>query len=139
MRPPAAAMTRRLRTPILIALLLGGAALGAYLVLDGDRGPTRAAADCRSLPKPVADALAAGDCAPMRGALMQALATGESGAITRWTNTRSGTSGTIKVAAREMRGGAACRRVELAVTRSGETEQAAALACLKQGRWTLVE
>lgn len=132
-------MSRRRRTTILVALLLGAGALGAYLVLEGDWRRAPAAADCRSLPRPIADALAAADCAQLQRTLMQALATAESGAITRWINPRSGASGTINASAREMRDGAACRRFELAVTRGGETWRAAALACLKQGRWVLME
>ena len=79
------------------------------------------------------------DCTLIERTLRQALATADNGTITRWTNTRSGVSGTIKLAAAEGRDGAACRRAELTVTRGGETKRAEAVACVKQGAWVIVE
>jgi surface antigen len=76
------------------------------------------------------------DCTLFRRTLIHALATAESGTVTRWTNTRSNVSGTIRLSAGESREGSVCRRAELTVTRIGATKRAAALACLRDGRWT---
>ena len=95
---------------------------------------------CPGLPKGLDDAFAdASDCALIQRTLMQALATAETGTITRWTNTRSGVNGTIKLAAAAARDGAVCRRAEFTVVRVDGTKRAEAVACLKDGRWTIVE
>jgi serine/threonine protein kinase len=95
---------------------------------------------CEAMPKALDGGFAdKSDCALIERTLRQALATAEAGTITRWTNTRSGASGTIKLAAAEPRDGNVCRRAELAVTRAGETKRADAVLCLKQGTWVLVE
>jgi len=95
---------------------------------------------CPGLPKALDDAFAdASDCALLQRTLMQALATAETDTITRWTNTRSGVSGTIKLSAAAARDGAVCRRAELIVVRVDGTKRAEAVACLKDGRWTIVE
>ena len=92
------------------------------------------------MPKALADAFAdASDCTLIERTLRHALATAEPGTITRWTNARSGSSGTIKLSGAESRESGTCRRAELAVTRAGATKRAEALLCLKQGTWILVE
>jgi len=95
---------------------------------------------CSAMPKALEGAFAdAADCTLVERTLRQALATAESGTVTRWTNTRSQVSGTIKIGGTESRDGAVCRKVELAVTRGGDTKRAETVACLKDGRWVLVE
>ncbi len=95
---------------------------------------------CEDLPKALAGAFGdRSDCALIGRTLREALASAEAGTITRWINTRSQTSGTIKVSAPESRDGAVCRRAELAVTCAGETKRAEAALCLRQGTWVLVE
>jgi surface antigen len=92
------------------------------------------------MPKALAGAFAdTSDCTLAERTLRQALATAEAGTITRWTNTRSQVSGTIKVSAAEAREGNVCRRAELTVTRAGETKRAEAVLCVKGGVWMLVE
>jgi surface antigen len=92
------------------------------------------------MPKALAGAFAdTSDCTLLERTLRQALATAEAGTITRWTNTRSQVSGTIKLGAGETRDGAVCRRADLTVTRAGETKRAEAVLCLKSGTWVLVE
>jgi hypothetical protein len=99
-----------------------------------------ASVSCDAMPKGLAGAFGhADDCPLIERTLRQALATAEPGTITRWTNIRSQTSGTIKIAAPETREGNVCRRAELAVTRGGETKRAEGVLCLKQGIWVLVE
>jgi serine/threonine protein kinase len=95
---------------------------------------------CSNMPKALEGAFAdAGDCTLIERTLRQALASAETGTITRWTNTRTQISGTIKFAAAQSRDGAICRKVELAVTRGGETKRAETVACLKDGGWVLME
>jgi serine/threonine protein kinase len=95
---------------------------------------------CEAMPKALAGAFAdTSDCTLAERTLRQALATAEAGTITRWTNTRSQVSGTIKVSAAEAREGNVCRRAELTVTRAGETKRAEAVLCVKGGVWMLVE
>lgn len=95
---------------------------------------------CAAMPKALANAFAdPSDCTLVERTLRQALATADPGAVTRWTNARSQTSGTIKLSGAETRDGAVCRRAELAVTRAGETRRAEAVFCLKQGAWVLAE
>jgi serine/threonine protein kinase/surface antigen len=95
---------------------------------------------CSAMPKALEGAFAdAADCTLVERTLRQALATAESGTVTRWTNTRSQVSGTIKIGGTESRDGAVCRKVELAVTRGGDTKRAETVACLKEGRWVLME
>jgi hypothetical protein len=92
------------------------------------------------MPRALAGAFGdAADCTLIERTLREAVAGAEPGTITRWTNTRSRTAGTIKLSGAESRDGAVCRRAELAVTRSGETKHADAVLCLKQGTWVLVE
>ena len=95
---------------------------------------------CPGLPKDLDGAFGdAGDCALFERTLMQALATAEAGTLTRWTNLKSGVSGTIKLGAAESREGSVCRRAELAVTRHDGTKRAQAVACLKGGAWIIVQ
>lgn len=102
--------------------------------------PPAAAVTCEAMPKALAGAFADNsDCSLAERSLRQALATADAGAITRWTNARSQTTGTIKLGGAETRDGAVCRRAELAVTRAGETKRAEAVLCLRQGTWVLVE
>jgi hypothetical protein len=102
--------------------------------------PPAAPFTCDSMPKSLAGAFGdTGDCALIERTLREALASAEAGTITRWTNTRSRTSGTIKLSGAESRDGAVCRRAELSVTRAGDTKRADAVLCLKQGTWVLVE
>jgi serine/threonine protein kinase len=104
-------------------------------------GPAPAAPfTCEAMPKALAGAFAdASDCTLAERTLRQALATAEPGTITRWTNTRTQVSGTIKLSGGKTRDGAVCRRAELAVTRAGETKRAEAVLCLKQGTWVIGE
>lgn len=123
---------------------LSQVALTAFVAafLGGAPAPAQPAAlvTCPDMPKALAGAFADGaDCTLIERTLRQALATAEPGTLTRWTNLRSNVSGTIKLSGAETRGGAVCRRAELAVTRTGETKRAEILACLKQGTWVLVE
>lgn len=118
----------------------------SLLKLGPERGSTAkrqapaAPHSCPGLPKDLDGAFGDdGDCALFQRTLMQALATAESGTLTRWTNLKSGVSGTIKLGAAESRDGSVCRRAELAVTRADGTKRAQAAACLKGGRWTLAE
>ena len=102
--------------------------------------PPASPATCTAMPKALEGAFAdPADCALAERTLRQALATAEAGTITRWTNIRSKTSGTIKLAAATTRDGAVCRRAELTVTRGTETRRAEATLCLKQGTWVVVE
>jgi serine/threonine protein kinase len=95
---------------------------------------------CDAMPKVLASAFAdASDCTLAERTLRQALAAAEPGTITRWTNTRTKVSGTIKLSGAETRDGDVCRRAELNVTRDGETKRAEAVLCLKRGTWVLVE
>jgi len=126
------------------------AAIAAAVGLDDRRSakptqeiaapPSAAPLTCPAMPKALDGAFAdQGDCALAERTVRQALATAEAGTITRWPNTRSKTSGTIKLAAAAARDGAVCRRGELTVTRGTETRRAEATLCLKQGTWVLVE
>ncbi len=102
--------------------------------------PPSASISCDAMPKALAGAFAdTSDCALVERTLRQALATAEAGTITRWTNTRTAMSGTIKLSGAESRDSNVCRRAELAVTRAGDTKRAEAVFCLKQGAWILVE
>jgi serine/threonine protein kinase len=102
--------------------------------------PPAAPVTCDSMPKSLAGAFGdASDCTLIERTLREALVNAEAGTITRWTNTRSRTSGTIKLSVAESRDGAVCRRAELSVTRAGDTKRADAVLCLKQGTWVLVE
>ena len=102
--------------------------------------PSTASISCDAMPKTLAGAFAdTSDCALIERTLRQALATAEPGTITRWTNTRTALSGTIKLSGAETRDGTVCRRAELTVTRGAETKRVEAVLCLKQGTWILVE
>jgi hypothetical protein len=107
---------------------------------DPAKSPPAAPVTCEDVPKALAGAFGdRSDCPLIGRTLREALASAEAGTITRWTNTRSQTSGTIKVSAAESRDGAVCRRAELTVMRAGDTKRAEALLCLKQGAWVLLE
>jgi surface antigen len=117
------------------------AAIGAAALA----GPAIARAEsvgaaCEQMPKALAGAFAeASDCALAERTLRQALATAADGTITRWSNLRTGVGGAIRLAAAARRDGNVCRRAELTVTRAGESKRAAAVACLKDGAWAIVE
>ncbi|MGH7005127.1 MAG: hypothetical protein ACREIP_14380 [Alphaproteobacteria bacterium] len=134
---PSTRLVRRSR--YLVALVLVVIAFGAYLLLRERPGGTGLAADtCAAMPPELSSELgAAEDCGLFHRNLTQALATAEGGAITRWIGTKSGTSGTIKLGATEMRGATACRRAEITLTRAGAPKRAEIVACLKEGRWQL--
>lgn len=107
--------------------------------IRGERPPS-APVTCEAMPRALTGAFAdEGDCALIERALRQALATAAAGTVTRWTNTRSRASGTIKLADAESRDGTVCRRAELTVTRGAETRRADAVLCLKRGTWVAVE
>jgi hypothetical protein len=132
----------RRRTTILIAGVLAAAAIAAYAMLFTDWGRSLRTAQeaCASLPTAVRDAIArAEDCVIAERTLRQALATAPDGAITTWTSIKSGARGTIRLSPAPARDGAACRRAALSVVHADATARTEVVACVKDGRWSLVE
>lgn len=138
MARPSTRLIRRSRYLILLVLVL--VAYGVYLLVnERGRGADPAAQTCAALPPELTGELSdAADCRLLHRNLSEALAASEGGAITRWINTKSGNSGTVKLGTTEMRGPTACRRAEIVLTRAaGTVRRAEIVACLKDGRWTL--
>ncbi len=124
----------------MILLILVLVAYGVYLLVnERGRGADPAAETCAALPPELAGELSdAADCRLLHRNLTEALAASEGGAITRWINTKSGNSGTVKLGATEMRGPIACRKAEIVLTKgAGATRRAEIVACLKDGKWAL--
>lgn len=135
---PTTRLIRRSRYLILLVLVL--AAYGVYLLVNERRGASDPSAQtCTALPPELSSELSdPADCRLLHRNLTEALATSEGGAIMRWINTKSGNSGTVKLGATEMRGGNACRKVEVTIARAaGATRRAEITACLKDGKWTV--
>ena len=125
----------RSAAPLVLAL-----AAGFWICASGVAPADTSGVTCDAMPNALAGAFGDGeDCTLLERTLRQALATTESGSITRWTNTRSKVSGTIKLSDAERHEGNICRRAELAVTRGAETKLAEGVFCLKQGVWVLAE
>jgi hypothetical protein len=80
------------------------------------------------------------DCFFVQRLFAVALTTGQDGGATsRWSNPKSGSSGTIRILSTTQSGdGTMCRRFQQTVTANGKTHSGAGTACYRNNTWQIV-
>jgi tetratricopeptide (TPR) repeat protein len=80
------------------------------------------------------------DCLFVQRALTFALATGQQGSTTNWSNSRTGATGTVTIMNTTQRAdGAFCRNFRQTVTHGGQTRTGQGMACKRgNGEWQIV-
>ncbi len=78
------------------------------------------------------------DCFYVQRTFTFALTTGQQGSTTRWSNSKSGASGTFTILQTTEQGqGVFCRRFQQSVTLRGQTRTGTGIACLRNNNWQI--